>query len=762
MEMLLIGGTVLTGYIMNNSRKQVSKQTDVSPNNEPNGKIIYDSNRLQEVSQYERELAKRKAYEKNKLLFPHDYMKPMPNIIPTEPFDQVVIGNSKRDPYEKSKFLGGNDDSAEEIFRKNVASTMNRDANYRNYNSTTLQERKPNILLNSVMNSPMFIGETAGPPEKRNSYQEPNGPMTLETFAPLKLSSLSGLPLDMSHARMEPYFGPHIRQTGVDNDNSQVHLERMTGRPSSDNQGTYREKREVLLPRPNNPENIRRSNMDQLDDRFDRAGMAISDSNIYKYITPVQSFRDLPFDKSFTIQPKNIDQLRSIGRERKTYTTVPIQGQKGSGRAALQQLRDPLKAKSYEISIDSNAQRRSGITGAKMEQFMNIDERPATEEYLNDYVGVSSKSKNTSDISRQSDSMFLAINRDRVNRDVGTFTPEFQGASAWNKNSYGNNNGLFQLPDLVKGYKVPNMGQGHDTRKGYRDQDIDAPKATLRDTLTGLSTGAKNLSGFKDNSGYKNEINAFNTDFDITLKALLSDNKYIGQGKKDLGQGILSHGVEEWTTNKETLLTEHDKEQNVRNPYNKDAWKDADFLNDDVDRTIDNEHIGLTTAQYKRPGELGELTQDDFEALAIQDYYGAGKGIIEKDIDREQFNDSVEQYAGRVEFGNHFHSAKYANGDDARREAKMSLTDHDAVDIRDYVNPGRANDGKAQRQKTRVNFKRDPKCNNDKKLNRKQAFSTQRIVPEIRVRDEDEMSMASTNRRLDPGIKIKNPLYPFL
>ncbi|KAJ3014891.1 UNVERIFIED_CONTAM: hypothetical protein HDU68_000090, partial [Siphonaria sp. JEL0065] len=166
------------------------------------------------------------------------------------------------------------------------------------------------------------------------------------------LSTLTGLPLDMSHANMQPMFGKTIRQPGHENENSQVLLERFTGVPSSENQGTYSKRREVENPPPK-PDVLQISafqntNIYNLKDIYSRT--QIKDS--HDYVSPTNGgFRDYPSRHetvTATVLPPNIDATRSILRKQKTNTVAVIPGQKGSSRSVIpniKRLADKIESK---------------------------------------------------------------------------------------------------------------------------------------------------------------------------------------------------------------------------------------------------------------------------------------------------------------------------------------------------------------------------------------------------------------------------------
>ncbi|KAI8905391.1 hypothetical protein DFJ77DRAFT_443722 [Powellomyces hirtus] len=154
------------------------------------------------------------------------------------------------------------------------------------------------------------------------------------------ISLLSGLPLDMQHNNMQPFFGSHLKQPGVENANSQVLLERFTGMPSTNDQGTYRARQEVMNSLPNNPENLRRPDLSQMPDLYQRVGAGVKPS--YEYQTP------------------DINQTRGVNNKQITYEGVIVPGQKGSSRGMLPTIQTRWDMSKETTAQDMNPNRAAG------------------------------------------------------------------------------------------------------------------------------------------------------------------------------------------------------------------------------------------------------------------------------------------------------------------------------------------------------------------------------------------------------------------
>lgn len=300
------------GYQLNKDGKQnrsFNRNIIVSPNRIPSGSVIYDSNRVAEVDNYMRNVAAAKHADKVRQMFPLDYDKPI-NIYPNDlqsdnPATLLDLGG-----------LGAAGDN----FQKNVAQAASTNINVAAYNPQTGRPLETTVA--NVDASPMF---------RPAAFQQ----RISEFGAPVSL--LTGLPLDVTHANMNPMFGKMVRQPGVSNENTQVLLERYTGVPSSEDQGTYGVKREVLNPLPSNPENPQKANIQQVADLYQRAAWSIKPSHDYQ--TPVKAFRDMPMKSDVRIMPLSIDQMRGALHKQVTYSGVMIPGQKGSTRPMMPNMR---------------------------------------------------------------------------------------------------------------------------------------------------------------------------------------------------------------------------------------------------------------------------------------------------------------------------------------------------------------------------------------------------------------------------------------
>lgn len=640
-EMLIIGSMCALGYQLNKDGKQnrsLNQNIIVSPNRIPSGSVIYDSNRVAEVDNYVRNLAAAKHADKVRQLFPLDYDKPI-NIYPDD---------SQSDGSGCHVNLSGGLDAAGDKFSRNVAQGISTNINIAAYNPETGHPFETTAA--NVDSSPMF---------RPAAFQQQR---TLEFTGPVSL--LTDSPLDMTHANMNPMFGKMVRQPGVSNDNTQVLLERYTGVPSSEDQGTYSMKREVLNPLPSNPENPQRANIQQVSDLYERAAFFVKPS--HEYQTPVKSFRDLPMKSDVRIMPLSIDQVRGALRKQFTYSGVMIPGQKGSTRPMMPNLRKNRWDLLKETKAEDLLPGRSVMQGSSINVIPTVRNVLATQVAESNYMAPPTHWKK---MTNTSSDMYKAQMEDQVTRRMEPFTPGFGVAHGGNK---GPNTGVYMMRDPEKGFANERQGQPHQNIGPVLRNNVTAPDPTLRDTLAENTVGSINMQGMKNNTAWKNA----NLRLDPTNKAMNSDNPYRGLPHKNLGMGNRKHKIEPWVTTKET--TEFSQQGNPKGATPAHMSYDAVFEMD-TNKEVETDHYGIAKGQTTAPvPDGGERTIVDMEKLMVTDYMMAPTGPTQG-MDRQKYMDSVDLDYNRVDFGNYYSGGKIGNGDDAKRSGQVAIKDEMVV-----------------------------------------------------------------------------------
>jgi hypothetical protein len=724
METLLILGTSALGYYLNGNRKSIDTNVKVSSSDVPSGNgNIYDSDRSIQIKQDELKMAIPKYNEKVKRMFPYDYQKPN-SVFPAAANDSNDINPS---------VFGILGNSTQDNFRNNLLNTTQVNNNYAAFNPYT---SKQIVSTDNALNSPMFQGSFV-PTQPYNDQGQP-------------ISLLSGQPLDTSHMNMNQEFGSVVKQPMMSNDNAYSLLERYTGVPSVENQGTYSMKREVINPLPSNPENPILPNLSQLHDRYSRANTAVGKTGINNFVSPVKQFRDIPFNQDTRVIPKNIDQTRSKNNQKMSYKGVMTGGQKGSTRGMVPTLRDNPYSLLTELNPNDYAPNKSVVTSSKVMVYPNVNEDTIrTQEYNASYKAPPQFSSKFDSISNTYKTMYQDINHDRVNRDIGTFKPGF-GTAVNTTNSKTVRSGY----QLLTGNKenLAKQNAGHDNRLGYY-QNVNVPDYTLRDSVTQNTTGAINPSmNTKYNSAYQKIQQGI--DLEVTNTELNIHNKYTGQGHYDLGMGIYNQGIEPFIANKETLLYDNSKNGSRHALTGKGLTYDSVFETTNLtDNTRENDRKGTAGPKNqvnKNQYEDSQVTQDGYNAVSTQDYFGNNTAFIKKDINRRDFVNSVRNDYEELNAGLHYNPGYRDIGDDGKRTQGIMVQ-------QDQVVPGTMNSGLARdSKKSYVDIEYNLKNNKNEPDASLFGMRTQPLADEVYKSEYKIKDLSSENTRLDRGIALQN------
>jgi hypothetical protein len=726
MEMLIIGIACAAGHMLNKDGKQrrVSGERNVriSGNNQPSGPLIYDSDRVREVDEYTRDLAYRKHAESTRQKYPFDFSKPV-NIVPND----LLSG----EPAALGDLLGSSlyADAVPEQFARNVGTAMKMNVNTAAYDPQT--GTPFSFLEKDIASTPMF----------RSADFRQQGQAVLSEFNQ-PLSLLSGQPLDMTHANMQPMFGSMVRQTGVSNDNSQVLLEKFTGVPSSDDQGTYRAKREVLNPYPNNPENPMKANITQLKDLYQRSASSVKPS--HEYISPVRSFRDLPMNTDqIRILPGNLDATRSVNKKQVTYGGVMIPGQKGSTRGMLPNLRDnPYDMTGETRDFFGN---KAIIDAGPIKIFPRVRNTNATAVIEGSYLAPPTETMRNRDIGAVVD-RYRNTENETVTRRMEPFSPGYGGAKGRER---GPHTGIIFMNDPEKGKETEYINQPHKSLGG-RMRNVSSPEFTVRDLVAEKTTGPGNVTGRKYNEAWKKK----NLHLSATAKAMNSENNWLSAPHKNLGMGTRKGRLQNKVTNKE--MNQFSQTGNPRAKVPAHMSYDAVFSLQ-TNKSVKNKRYGIAKAAQLK-GKWEDIRMEtDPEKLMLKNYITNPTGN-KKGRNREKFNDGVTKHSAKLDFGGYMNNGKYGNGDDAKRNTQMRTKEEQIVPGR--MNVGLKKDKFQERNKEiEINLKDEQEFPDRQVVNRKQPAQviTDRMPVVMRTKNVEAI-----NPRMDPGIRLTNDLYPWL
>ena len=733
MEMLIIGSGCLLGYMLNKDggkqgRTVTAKDVPLSANRLPNGTLIYDSNRVEEVKQYEQNLAAGKYDEKMKQLYPETYAQPL-SVHPDDSF----AGTGYPAPIAAL----GDVDTGKAQYDLSLQQAMATNANTGAFDPASGLALFPSTA-DTIDSSPMFRAFEFKGPMVNNELPQVSGPISL----------LSGQPLDMTHHNMQPMFGSMVKQTGVENANSQVLLERFTGMPSTDDQGTYRPRQEVLNPLPNNPDPLARANISQAD-IYSRAQSTMKSS--HEYVNPVASFRDLPLQSdSIRILPYDIDQTRGGQHKQITYEGVMIPGQKGSTRGMLPNMREnrwDLLQETQFTDLNPNRAATSGKNWSITPNVRNV--LATTQDPETNYFTAPNHQRKVGDYSSLLQSHHATAD-ETVSRRLEPFSPGFGTARG---TGAGRNVGTMMLRETEKGLQKKYTGQPF-KNVGSRQANVTAPEYTLKDASSVNTVGPVNASGTKDNTAYRKQ----NVDAPVTTKDMNSRNRYRGQPHKNLGMGFKKQGIEKWTTNKE--INQFSKTGNPKNFVAAHMSYDAIF-EPDMDRTIEGDRYGVGTKGMTLAKKTGEVNDKAGASLIVEDYVGNPSAHIAQGRDRNAFADGLTEDVGgsRLEFGGHMNSGKLAVAAPGSRESAMRVHEDRSVQGRMNV-PLRRDNPNGDGLSIEAQLKEDCGSTQERRMVQRTqplAVVTDRMPVSIKTRNVEAL-----NPRLDTGIKITSDLYPWI
>lgn len=719
------------GHLLNKKGKQNRPQSvgqgHVSQNDMPAGPLIYDSNRVKEVDEYIRDKAISKHQKRMQYLFPSDHDKPQTVVPSVEGYSN---GYPAALPPEYNQLA--KDDSQAAKFARERASILKPT----NTISTPINPETGKVQAQQdedIYGGPMF---------RTFNFK---GPEIGEFGSQAEISELTGLPLDLTHANMQPHFSSRNRRE-VNNDNYLVKLERFTGVDSG--QGNLNRMKQETTAVWNGPQDIQMPDMRNVTDLYDRAEYAMNDRSKYSHMTSVKSTRDnrINFD-NVRVLPKNIDETHP------DHAKIEARGRPNSGKLAglramvsqAIQRRDPLP-----VDGQSLLPGRGAMTGLPMVPAPGVREVTATNStYENNYMGVPvNPFRNYA-----YDNMMQAHEArydDAVIRRQDTFTPRMGNAidaiSKMPKTS-----GVFVERLTEKGKEATYIQPAFDGR-GNRLRNVEAPDPTWMEMLdVSDHTGKMNAAGRMQGAYTHLEVDA-----PMTHKAMNTHNKYVGQPFKNLGQGIRQHGILDWTTMKETLLHSHtgNPKALVNAPMSYDA-----MFEQFTDRTEKNDYLGparnpVTGGPYEGTEIIGGI---DASRPMVENYYYGPNRLAHQSRDQEEFRQGLIKTVDKIDFGGHFNPA---------RGTTQPMSRDTAVAIREDTSvPGRTNiglirEGTGEQMQMQVNLKED----NVQGMSMGNAHvKTQMTFNEVHngisIRQSNNEAI---NPRLDPALKITNDLFPYL
>ena len=565
----------------------------------------------------------------------------------------------------------------------------------------------------------------------------------------VELSSLTGLPLDKTHANMKPFYSGSLK-VNTNDQNSQVLLEKFTGRPSSDNYGTYmtqkQESQPLFSPTPQNPI---KASFDQVTNRYDMAKTAVGTSNAF--VSPVKSFRDKPIEiNDVRVNPPSgiLNANRSVMSPYMSYTSDVVPGQKGSTRALISK----MQANQYDLGDSSYDARNPNSVISKPTTFSTPNIRDdvvaSTSVFVNDGSSTNFSLPTTS--SRDVEGIVNSMNIPDADNVVDNKTLiNFGGAittgdklkSTYIMNSKSNatENSYIVAPSMVKFGK----------RMGLTD-DI---TPTLRDIRAENISQPSNPSALKFNDGaWKGDYVA-----DYTSKDMNSENNYVGQSFKKLDSAYVKTNFEDWVTSKEMAATYPSETINYKSMIPKSISYESVFENS-IDDDVKPVWIGAPTIEVKK-------TMTDMKTPLCT----SKDGFVELETDwvappevrvKRSFDVRFDDTFNKIDAGGHLNPVSAARfGSDGKR-----LQQAQAFDMSMETN-GRMNVGISREFK---DIALPNAYMDDDDVISNSSTTTSRVIPTRDMRDAFDMTGLPTknkntetiNSRIGSVTMVPNDLHP--
>ena len=293
----LIGLTALVGYFFNkdgkNPRQQETKRTLVESFNKPNGSNIYESNIVEEANN---EILTRSLENYRLAETPSEtgFIPPLFNTYGAVGSETIMSAKLNAAPEITgldSKRLGELND---------------------------LNRLGKESKIDNIEAQPMFkIGNTIE--TKAYSDVEENG----------EVNNLTGLPYDVSHMNMIPFFGGSMKQN-IETFSNESLLENRSGKSS-----TFKHKQEINSLYDKQPENIYGNPAFTTQVELDRYIPSLYRQNErpveQQYIAaPISGTIENPLNQKIGF--KTVDELRVLSKQKETYSGKIIAGQFGNVR----------------------------------------------------------------------------------------------------------------------------------------------------------------------------------------------------------------------------------------------------------------------------------------------------------------------------------------------------------------------------------------------------------------------------------------------
>lgn len=533
----LIGLTALVGYFFNkdgkNPRQQEIKRQTVESFDKPNGSSIYESNIVDEAN---KEILSRSLENYRLAETPSEtgFIPPLFNAY-------GAVGN-------------------ETI----MSAKLNATPEITGLNSKTLGEIND---INRLGKETKIDNIEAQPMFKTGNLIEIKGYSDVEEN--VEVNNLTGLPYDVSHMNMIPFFGGSIKQN-IETFSNESLLENRSGKST-----TFKHKQEINSLYDKKPENIYGSPAFTTQVELDRYIPSLYRQNErpveQEYIAaPIAGTIDNPLNPK--IGTKTVDQLRVVNKPKETYSGRTIAGQFGSVRGVEGEVVKRRPDTYYEQETPDKLFRGPGAhVGSTMEKDYKTNFKGAArQDYNMEYYGGANNSQLIKTKQRlgtidNSSELALSLFQDpkRQNFEADSIRNVSGNITDKKVNDYGKSGITSYESERATTEEQTHLLNAQRKEFGMAIKPQDKFKTTLKQgTMIYDNFGnVKTTFDKGKSSAYEGGISGI--DAKVTQKQSLIDNKYLGNVEKERGMGYIVTKVDARTTGKE-MLTKDTEQKNQK------------------------------------------------------------------------------------------------------------------------------------------------------------------------------------------------------
>ena len=534
----LIGLTTLVGYFFNkdgkNPRNIDTVRNNISTFDKPNGDNIYSSNKVEEVNaeMLQRSLNNYKLAE--------------------NPAETGVLP-----PLFNTYGLVGNDSVMSPILNTEISGMTSQQLGKLN-DINRLKNVSNNVDNQDIDTMPMFKSKF-----NREHLDESNFKFSdiQGNVGNVNVNTLTGLPFEVDHNNMVPFFGGTVKQN-METFSNQSLLDNRTG-----NTSTFEHKKEIASLYDKSPENIYGNPVFATQVDTDRYIPSLYRQN-ERPVEPiyVSAPKEGTFDNKIRPEYKDVNELRPGNNPKETYTGRIIPGQRGEVRGIQAEVVKRRPETFYNKTADHLFKGPGEFIAPKAnEDYSENMKSSSRQSYNMEYYGTVNTSNSNKTIQRiksnvdNSDELASALFQDPKRQTFENDYTRNITASILEKstNDYGKSGMVQYESERSSTGEKTYLLNANKTEMGLRLRPQDDIKTTLKENM------------FTDNSGYiKTTFDKTSTlvyDMGIsdmtakqTQKQTLIDNKYTGQVQNENGMGYLVNKYEAKTTGKELITNQGD------------------------------------------------------------------------------------------------------------------------------------------------------------------------------------------------------------